>query len=107
MYARTISVIKGIPAIIDNLIPKITIEAPKRTIPIPDAIKNFKLVQRMYLIDSEGELSTRKIDLSFSQDNVKEVMSTFNWKSEKEFKVAYNEWKKMFDSAMKNNDYNY
>ena len=35
--------IKGIPAIIDNLIPKITIEAPKRTIPIPDAIKNFKL----------------------------------------------------------------
>ena len=35
--------IKGIPAIIDNLIPKITIEAPKRTIPVPDAIKNFKL----------------------------------------------------------------
>jgi hypothetical protein len=30
-----------------------------------------------------------------------------NFKSEKEFKVAYNEWKKMFDSAMKNNDYNY
>ena len=30
-----------------------------------------------------------------------------NFKSEKEFKVTYNEWKKMFDSAMKNNDYNY
>lgn len=30
-----------------------------------------------------------------------------NFKSEKEFKKAYNEWKKMFESAMKNNDYNY
>ncbi len=30
-----------------------------------------------------------------------------NFKSEKEFKEAYNEWKKMFDSAMKNNNYNY
>ena len=28
-----------------------------------------------------------------------------NFKSEKEFKEACNEWKKMFDSAMKNTEY--
>ena len=30
-----------------------------------------------------------------------------NFKSEKEFQEAYIEWKKMFDSVIKNNDYNY
>ena len=30
-----------------------------------------------------------------------------NFKSEKEFKEAYNRWKKMFDSVMKNNENNY
>ena len=30
-----------------------------------------------------------------------------NFKSETEFKKAYNEWKKMFDSAVKSNDYTY
>ena len=39
----------------------------------------------MYLIDSEGELSTKKIDLSISEDHVKEVKSTYNWNSEEEF----------------------
>ena len=48
-------------------------------------INNFKSVQKMYLIDSEGELSTNKIDLSLSEDHVKEVKSTYNWNSEKEF----------------------
>ena len=48
-------------------------------------IKNFKLVSKMYLIDSEGELSTKKIDLSISEHHVKEVKSTYNWNSEKEF----------------------
>ena len=47
--------------------------------------ENFKSVQKMYLIDSEGELSTKKIDLSISEDHVKEVTSTYNWNSEKEF----------------------
>ena len=46
---------------------------------------NFKLIQRMYLIDNEGELSTRKIDLSITENSINEVKSTFNWKSEKEF----------------------
>ena len=48
-------------------------------------LKNFKSVQKMYLIDSEGELSTKKIDLTISEDNIKEVKSTYNWNSEKEF----------------------
>ncbi len=53
--------------------------------PTTITIKNFKSVRKMYLIDCEGELSTKKIDLSISQDHVKEVKSTYNWKSEKEF----------------------
>ena len=48
-------------------------------------LKNFRSVQKMYLIDSEGELSTKKIDLCISKDHVKEVKSTYNWKTEKEF----------------------
>ena len=46
---------------------------------------NYKTVQKMYLMDSEGELSTKKIDLSISEDHVKEVKSTYNWNSEEEF----------------------
>ena len=53
--------------------------------PTTITLKNFKLVQKMYLIDSEGELSTKKIDLSISKDHVKEVKSTYNWNSKKEF----------------------
>ena len=53
--------------------------------PTTITIKNFKLVEKMYLIDSEGELSTKKIDLSVSEDLVKEVKSTYSWNSEKEF----------------------
>ena len=48
-------------------------------------LNNFKNIQRMYLIDSEGQLSTKKIDLSISEDYVKEVRSTYNWNSEQEF----------------------
>ena len=53
--------------------------------PTTITLKNFKSVQKMYLIDCEGELSTKRIDLSISQDHVKEVKSTYNWNSEKEF----------------------
>ena len=48
-------------------------------------IENFNSIQRMYLIDEEGELSTRKIDLSIKGKYIKEVKSTYNWNSEKEF----------------------
>ena len=53
--------------------------------PTTITLKNFRSVQKMYLIDSEGELSTKKIDLSISEDHVKEVKSTYNWKTEREF----------------------
>ena len=48
-------------------------------------LKNYQLVQKMYLIDSEGELLTKKIDLSISEDHVKEIKSTYNWNTEEEF----------------------
>ena len=48
-------------------------------------LENFKSVQKMYLIDEEGELLTKKIDLSISGNYIKEVRSIYSWKSEKEF----------------------
>ena len=48
-------------------------------------IENFKSIQKMYLIDKEGELLTKKINLSISEKHIKEVTSTYNWNSEKEF----------------------
>jgi len=48
-------------------------------------IENFKSIQKMYLIDEEGELLTKKIDLSISENHVKEVTSTYSWNSEEEF----------------------
>ena len=53
--------------------------------PTTITLKNYKSVQKMYLIDSEGELLIKKIDLSISENHVKEVKSTYNWNSEKEF----------------------
>ncbi len=47
--------------------------------------ENFKSIEKMYLIDEEGEISTRKIDLSFSERQIKEIKSIYNWNSEKEF----------------------
>ena len=48
-------------------------------------MQNFKSIQKMYLIDEEGEISTRKIALSVSESYIKEVKSTYSWNSEKEF----------------------
>ena len=53
--------------------------------PTTITLTNYKSVQKMYLIDSEGEISTKKIDLTISQDHIKEIKSTYNWKTEKEF----------------------
>ena len=53
--------------------------------PITITIENFKSIQNMYLIDEEGELSTRKIDLSISGNHITEVKSIYGWGSEKEF----------------------
>ena len=48
-------------------------------------IENFKSIKKMHLIDEEGVLSTKKIDLSISGNRVLQVNSTYNWGSEKEF----------------------
>ena len=53
--------------------------------PTTITLENSNTIQRMYLIDEEGILSTRKIDLSFSDNNSMEVKSTYSWSSEKEF----------------------
>ena len=47
--------------------------------------ENLKSIQKMYLIDEEGELSTRKLNLSISDNHVTEVISTYTWNSEEEF----------------------
>ena len=48
-------------------------------------LENFKSIQKMYLIDKEGELLTKKINLSISENHIEKVTSTYNWNSEKEF----------------------
>ena len=53
--------------------------------PTTITLKNFNTIQKMYLIDEEGEIITRKIDLSLSEKYIMVVKSTYNWKSEKEF----------------------
>ena len=53
--------------------------------PTTITLNNFRSVNKMYMIDCEGELSTKQIDLTISEDHVKEVMSTYNWQTEKEF----------------------
>ena len=53
--------------------------------PATITLMNFKSIKKMYLIDSEGELSTKQIDLSISEDNVEEVKSTYAWNTEIEF----------------------
>ncbi len=53
--------------------------------PTTITMDNYKSIQKMYLIDEEGELSTRKLDITISGNNIKEVKSIYNWKVEKEF----------------------
>ena len=48
-------------------------------------LENFNSIQKMSLIDEEGEISTKKIDLSISDNKTIEVKSTYSWNSEKEF----------------------
>ena len=48
-------------------------------------LENFKSIQKMYLIDEEGEISTRKIDLSISENHIREVKCIYSWNSEKDF----------------------
>ena len=54
--------------------------------PTTITLENYNSIQTMYLIDEEGEISTRKIDLSISDNKIVKVKSTYNWYSEIEFK---------------------
>ena len=56
----------------------------------------------MYLIDEEGELSTRKINLSISDNNIMEVKSTYSWNTEKEFERFMRFAKRYANSLTKN-----
>ena len=53
--------------------------------PTTITLSNHNSIQKMYLIDQEGELSTRKINLSISKGHIKEVNSIYTWNTEKEF----------------------
>tara|TARA_B100000965_G_scaffold22986_1_gene17320 strand:+ start:678 stop:1019 length:342 start_codon:yes stop_codon:yes gene_type:complete len=53
--------------------------------PTTITVENFKSIQKMYLIDKEGNLMTKKILVSISDNHIKEVTSTYSWNSEKEF----------------------
>jgi len=55
----------------------------------------------MYLIDKEGELSTKKINLSISSENTMEVKSTYNWNSEKEFE-RFMRFAKRYEDSLPN-----
>ena len=69
--------------------------------PTTITLENFKSIQKMYLIDEEGELSTRKIDLSISNNNRMEVQSIYNWNSEKEFE-RFMRFAKRYASSLPN-----
>ena len=65
-------------------------------------LKDFNTIQKMYLIDEEGELSTRKINLSISDNNIMEVKSTYSWNTEKEFERFMRFAKRYANSLTKN-----
>ena len=55
----------------------------------PDALlsDNFKEIQGMYLIDEEGEITTREINISVSRKNGKytAIEAVYCWRSESDF----------------------
>ena len=65
-------------------------------------LDNLNLIQKMYLIDEEGQLSTRKVDLSISNNNISEVKSIYNWNTEEEFKRFMRFAKRYANSLTKN-----
>ena len=47
--------------------------------------KDFKNVERMYLIDKEGEISTRRINIYVLDNNLLEIESIYSWNSDMDF----------------------
>ena len=54
--------------------------------PTSISAKNFENVQKMYLIDKEGELSTRKVNIYILNNNSIEIESIYSWNSDMDFK---------------------
>ena len=65
-------------------------------------LENFESIHKMYLIDQEGELSTKKIDLSISDNIIMEVKSIYNWNTENEFERFMRFAKRYADSHINN-----
>ena len=65
-------------------------------------LENFKSITKMYLIDEEGELFTKKINLSISENNIKKVTSTYSWNSEIEFE-RFMRFSKRYANSLTNN----
>ena len=55
----------------------------------PDALMsdNFKEIQGMYLIDEEGEITTREINIAVSKKNGKytAIEAIYSWRTERDF----------------------
>ncbi len=47
--------------------------------------ENYKNIEKMYLIDKEGELSTRKVNIYILDKNLKEIVSIYSWKTDIDF----------------------
>ena len=65
-------------------------------------LENFKSIQKMYLIDEEGELLTKRIDLNISGNHIKEITSTYSWDSEKKFE-RFMRFSKRYANSLTNN----
>ena len=53
--------------------------------PTTITLSNLNSIKTMYLIDEEGELTTSKLDVYISKNDIIEVKSIYNWNSESEF----------------------
>ena len=53
----------------------------------PDALssENFKDIQGMYLLDQEGELSTREVNIRLSNGKKTGIEAIYSWKAEVDF----------------------
>ena len=78
----------------------------------PEALssENFKDIQGMYLIDEEGLITTREINIAVSKINGKytAIEATYCWRSEKDFnrfmRFAY-QYAKKYGLAYEDNHY--
>ncbi len=53
----------------------------------PKALENekFKEIQGMFMIDEEGQLTTRQVNVSVSNGKLTSIEAIFSWKTDQEF----------------------